>query len=1089
MNILLISQCNKRALVETRRILDQFAERKGDRTWQTAITLEGLATLRALLRKSARRNTAVACHWIKSANQTELLWIVGNLRRFNASGSVPTNTTSGDILRQADENSWHSGTVICLLAAIAALFHDFGKANQLFQRGLRGEVKGSQPWRHEWVSLRLFCAFVNGRQDREWLTALSQIQAQDEADLLTRLYRDDTAKYVNPFFSLPPIARTIAWLILSHHRLPVGPAENPVTLDYIDRWLTEQLTTLWNSRNEKRDFQPEERVQVWQFSDGTPLRSAIWRQKAHKFATRALRHAPLEQYGELDQRFTAHLARLTLMLADHHYSAQPPVEGWQDKSYMPHANTDRKTGRLKQRLDEHNVGVAQNAWLLGLHLPHIRKTLPAIVKHRGFKQRSKQARFRWQDSAYDTTKALAPRAARQGFFGVNMASTGCGKTFANARIMYALADEKQGCRFTVALGLRTLTLQTGTALREKLKLDKGDLAVLTGSAAVQQLYKLEQEKKQSANESSYGSASEEELYAGHHYISYEGSLNDGRLSQWLAKDEKANRLISAPVLVTTIDHIIPATEGVRGGKQIAPMLRLLTSDLVLDEPDDFDVSDLHALCRLVNWAGMLGSRVLLSSATLTPAQVQALFASYRTGRAYYQQACGNPDTPAAICCAWFDEKMCVQAQDIADGKAFSAAHEAFINKRVAHLQTVEGQRRGELVPVTPADRSIDAVVTAMAQRLHTSLLQLHAEHHQTQHVSGRTLSIGLIRMANINPLVAVAQQLFTLGAPENTYIHYCVYHSHHPLAGRSYIEACLDRALARHDEDAIWQVPEIAAALQRHTEQNHIFVVLATAVAEVGRDHDYDWAIVEPSSMRSIIQLAGRVLRHRRRDVPPATANIHLLSKNYRALRGKELAYCRPGFENKDFRLHSHDLHDLLTEEQYQQIGAIPRIQQPHLNKGEAFSNLVELEHARMRRELGGGLKNQPVQFCSALWWRNEATWSGELQRRSPFRQSQPDISYFLWLEDEDEQPVFMLPDEGEAGWKAQSFKEANCLFAEGCGPWLEMNYAEIYQRLAEEMDMALSEVSQAFGEITLLSNANEGWYFHSFLGMFGAPG
>lgn len=90
MNILLVSQCNKRALTETRRILDQFAERKGDRTWQTAITQEGLNTLCKLLRKTARRNTAVACHWIKSGGQTELLWIVGNLRRFNSRGVVPT---------------------------------------------------------------------------------------------------------------------------------------------------------------------------------------------------------------------------------------------------------------------------------------------------------------------------------------------------------------------------------------------------------------------------------------------------------------------------------------------------------------------------------------------------------------------------------------------------------------------------------------------------------------------------------------------------------------------------------------------------------------------------------------------------------------------------------------------------------------------------------------------------------------------------------------------------------------------------------------------------------------------------------------
>ena len=58
MNILLVSECNKAALKESRRILDQFAERRGERTWQTSITYEGLKTLRRLLRKTARKNTA-----------------------------------------------------------------------------------------------------------------------------------------------------------------------------------------------------------------------------------------------------------------------------------------------------------------------------------------------------------------------------------------------------------------------------------------------------------------------------------------------------------------------------------------------------------------------------------------------------------------------------------------------------------------------------------------------------------------------------------------------------------------------------------------------------------------------------------------------------------------------------------------------------------------------------------------------------------------------------------------------------------------------------------------------------------------------
>jgi CRISPR-associated endonuclease/helicase Cas3 len=65
MNVLIISRCTKNAHDESCRIIDQFAERTGDAAWQTIITLEGVSTLRKLLRKTARRNTAVACHWLK----------------------------------------------------------------------------------------------------------------------------------------------------------------------------------------------------------------------------------------------------------------------------------------------------------------------------------------------------------------------------------------------------------------------------------------------------------------------------------------------------------------------------------------------------------------------------------------------------------------------------------------------------------------------------------------------------------------------------------------------------------------------------------------------------------------------------------------------------------------------------------------------------------------------------------------------------------------------------------------------------------------------------------------------------------------
>lgn len=1092
MNILLISQCNKRALDESRRILDQFAERKGDRSWQTAITQQGLDTLRKLLRKTARRNTAVACHWIKSNGQTELLWIVGNLRRFNDRGVVPTNTTRRDILKSQDENNWHSVNAISLLAAIAGLFHDFGKSGHLFQQMLlkKKGIKTYQPYRHEWVSLRLFAAFVDKRQDKEWLTLLAQVGPDDEPRLLENVIKDPVADTKSPFSDLPPVAQVVAWLILSHHRLPAYPGRehhHPPELAHSDRWLVSQLDALWNAENHQRSTwsQADFKAQ-WQFPQGTPLRSATWCAKAHKIAQRGLSQPGWLVHGNLNQRFTCHMARLSLMLADHFYSSQPATPGWQDPAYAVSANTERDSGKVRQRLDEHNIGVAQNALLLARSLPHLRKTLPAITRHKGFKKRSEQQKYRWQDRAWEAAGNLRDRAYKQGFFGVNMASTGCGKTFANARIMSALADEKQGCRFSVALGLRTLTLQTGDALREKLTLAEDDLAVLIGSPSVTQLHQLN--RNEPTPEEASGSESTEALFAEHQYVSYDGSLDDGRLSRWLKGRNTLNKLISAPVLVTTIDHLIGATEGLRGGRQIAPMLRLLTSDLVLDEPDDFDIDDLPALCRLVNWAGMLGSRVLLSSATLPPALILALFNAYRSGRDIFNHACGLT-TESDLCCAWFDENESF-TEDLRQPLMFKQRHEAFVGRRVKWLASRPVLRRADFVPVFPAQTDDLSVYRSVADAIFSSMIRLHAAHHQCDPVTGKTVSVGVVRMANINPLVAVTKLLLSCPAPDDMHIHYCVYHSQHPLAMRSWIEQRLDATLMRNVPESLWQVAEVRHALKVYPQQHHLFVVLATPVAEVGRDHDYDWAIAEPSSMRSLIQLAGRVQRHRQNPAPGE--NILILQKNIRALKspgGQQPVYCFPGFESKEFMLGSHDLSELLEHEQYRSISAIPRIQERQgAGKRPPFSNFVDLEHRRLWQELQG-TDAKPDDYCAALWWRKEMSWCGELQRRKPFRKSQAEELHYLLIEEEGDTPRFFILDTGAAGRKASAINHVQAPSqASGVSAWIEMDYQQVYLRLADKLDMELVAVSMAFGEISLRKDEGETWCFDPFLGVFQSP-
>lgn len=476
MNVLFVSQCSGRALNETRRILDQFAERRGERSWHTPITWEGLKTVHKLLRGSARKNTAVACFWLHRG-RAELLWIVGDARRFNETGATPTNTTVRDLLRAQDENDWHHAEVIRLLAVLAALFHDFGKASAGFQKKLKGNANSKDAYRHEWVSLRLFAAWVGQVKDDEtWLHRLADasVSAKGWEELLIPDGLEETPP--PPLKSLPPLAQAVGWLILSHHLLPQIEAVGRIAE-------LKTIETVCKAADGYGDRAADKKstIACWRFNRGLPWDSPAWRRYAAGIAQAMLNYRPVFQEHWLDMPYVAHLARLALMLADHHYSAQPSHARYGEPDFPLYANTDA-AGHLKQRLDEHLIGVAVNTSRIVRTLPRLAWRLPRIARHRGFRCRTKTMPFIWQNRAFDLAESWREQAARYGFFGINMASTGCGKTLANGRILYALADPRLGARFTVALGLRVLTLQTGEAYRERLGLGSEDLAVLVGAA-------------------------------------------------------------------------------------------------------------------------------------------------------------------------------------------------------------------------------------------------------------------------------------------------------------------------------------------------------------------------------------------------------------------------------------------------------------------------------------------------------------------------------------------------------------------------------------------------------------------------------
>jgi CRISPR-associated endonuclease/helicase Cas3 len=130
------------------------------------------------------------------------------------------------------------------------------------------------------------------------------------------------------------------------------------------------------------------------------------------------------------------------------------------------------------------------------------------------------------------------------------------------------------------------------------------------------------------------------------------------------------------------------------------MLRLLTSDLVLDEADDFSIEDLPALSRLVNWAGMLGSRVLLSSATLPQSLISGLFKSYQEGWRAFCSAVKQEARHDGILCAWFDEQLNPVSVISQDEESFLQAHSRFIQDRIACLKEDSQLRKAEILPIS-----------------------------------------------------------------------------------------------------------------------------------------------------------------------------------------------------------------------------------------------------------------------------------------------------------------------------------------------------------------------------------------------------
>lgn len=634
----------------------------------------------------------------------------------------------------------------------------------------------------------------------------------------------------------------------------------------------------------------------------------------------------------------SYLGRMCLMFADHIGSHQKTKHKTQAPQNFVFANSaeENKIFFPADTLVKHTMRVYQNAQ------KSCDEFLTAHTKQNGLDEhniptdilvpkKNAPSSYQWQEATASLVKEKLSNdrsSKAKGFFAVLTAGTGTGKTRGAPTVLAAAAmndplSSRRKLRFNLGVGLNTLSHQTGLEYTKDLNFSADSVATLSGKVILNTDFDKE---KTDEDENISGSENRTETYLELHDINT-CDENDSQELQKTTSDEvkpcsqflttifdatwnseakkKSQKLLNTPVLSATIDHLMLATGGHRSMHLLA-MARVLTSDLIIDEVDIFGNEDLTAVARLIYLTALGGRRVIIMSASVTNDISELLFKHYQAGWESYSKLHEESEEIWTLVAGDAPKTQKMQILSVEENSVvdFSKMYEANISATISHLKNRDPLRCASILPVHENSKRGQNFVEDV---LHSSL-SMHAHHHTKVFLENDVsinMSFGLIKLTRVQHVQDFAKELNNYlssvgGVVQNrssnpVKIQWVALHSRLPLILRNWYETVLKEMLTRKSKEYnVCDAYLNALAQQYPRSQNKVkdklkkemlknpndrmVLVVASPVIETGNDLDFDHAVIDSVDVRSVLQTAGRVNRHRQKSIDPEKPNIAVLS-------------------------------------------------------------------------------------------------------------------------------------------------------------------------------------------------------------------